>query len=226
MRILRLSASLALLCAAGLAAADGGLKVSATGGFWSDLQTKLRFSVACGRQRAALVGYPAMPAAQDSAPLGASLGGDYYFSKDLAAGGRPPSGFRASGALLIRQPGVSLSDLAWQSRAHHQPGRAAARWSSPGNAGHQRHALPGHRLQRLFAEDWLGLLGRHRPGGAEPGQRARHGPRVVGIAERRRPGARAAHVAACCNWASTTRSERRSRPRGSPGTALCRINRV
>ncbi len=116
MRILRLSASLALLCAAGLAAADGGLKVSTTSGFWSELQTKLRFSVALV-ESTALVDHPDIGIAQEYAPLGASLGGDYYFSKDLAAGGRLPRGFRASGALLIRQPGVSLSDLAWQSRA-------------------------------------------------------------------------------------------------------------
>lgn len=117
MRILRLSAPLALLCAAGLAAADGGLKVAAAGGFWSDVQTKLRFSAAVLDSTPPLVGYPAMAGARYPVPLGASLGGDYYFSKDLAAGGRPPSGFRASGALLIRQPGVSLSDLSWQSRA-------------------------------------------------------------------------------------------------------------
>lgn len=117
MRILRLSASLGLLCAAGIAAADGGLKVGTTAGFWSDVQTKLRFSVAWVDTAPSLVGYPGIASAQDYLPLGASLGGDYYFSKDLAAGGRSPSGFRASGALLIRQPGVSLSDLAWQSRA-------------------------------------------------------------------------------------------------------------
>jgi hypothetical protein len=133
MRILRLSASLALLCASGIAAADGGLKVSTTGGFWSDLQTKLRFSVALV-DTAALVDYPAIASAQDYAPLGASLGGDYYFSKDLAAVGRLPSGFRASGALLIRQPGVSLSDLAWQSRAVTSLA-APQRLSSPGTQG-------------------------------------------------------------------------------------------
>jgi hypothetical protein len=116
MRILRLAGLLALLHAAGFAAADGGLKVAAAGGFWSDVQTKLRFSAAVVDTAPPLAGYPMMVVAQEYVPLGASLGGDYYFSKDLAAG-RPPSGLRASGALLIRQPGVSLSDLAWQSRA-------------------------------------------------------------------------------------------------------------
>lgn len=134
MRILRISASLALICAVGLAAADGGLKVDAAGGFWSDVQTKLRFSAAVLDGPPTLAGLAPLSNLQYSAPLGASIGGDYYFSKDLSAGRQPPSGFRASGALLIRQPGVSLSDLAWQSRA------AASlalplRPAEPGNAG-------------------------------------------------------------------------------------------
>jgi hypothetical protein len=117
MRILRLSTPLALLCMATLASAEGGLKVGTSGGYWSDVHTKLRFSASVLDTTPSLVGPTAMAGAQDSVPLGASLGGDYYFSKDLATGGRPPSGFRASGALLIRQPGVSLSDLSWQPRA-------------------------------------------------------------------------------------------------------------
>jgi len=51
------------------------------------------------------------------APMAASLAGDYYFSKNLADAALPRSGFRASSALLIRQPGVSLSELAWSSRS-------------------------------------------------------------------------------------------------------------
>ena len=133
MRILRLSALLALLCAAGLAAADSGLKVGAPGGIWSDVQTKLRFSAAVMDTTTPQAGYPAMAVAQEYVPLGASLGGDYYFSTDLAAG-QPPSGFRASGALLIRQPGVSLADLAWQSRATTSLG-TPLRLSDPANQG-------------------------------------------------------------------------------------------
>lgn len=117
MRILRLLASLGLLVATGMATADGGLKVGTTAGFWSDVQTKLRFNVAWVDTAPSRIGYPAIASAQDPLPLGASLGGDYYFSKDLATGAQLPSGFRASGALLMRQPGVSLSDLAWPSRA-------------------------------------------------------------------------------------------------------------
>jgi hypothetical protein len=117
MRILRHSAPLALLWLAALASAEGGLKVGAAGGFWSDVQTKLRFSAKVVDIAAPPVGHMAMTGNHDLAPLGASLGGDFYFSRDLAAAGRVASGFRASGALLIRQPGVSLSDLGWQSRA-------------------------------------------------------------------------------------------------------------
>jgi hypothetical protein len=143
MRILRLSATLALLYAAGLAAADGGLKVNPTGGIWSDVQTKLRFSAAVVDTAPPLVGSPTMAYAQPYLPLGASLGGDYYFSRELSDGGRPPSGFRASGALLIRQPGVSLSDLAWQSRA-------ITSLASP-----QRVADPGN--QGISAMPYLGI---------------------------------------------------------------------
>ncbi|MBS1175879.1 MAG: hypothetical protein H6R06_291 [Proteobacteria bacterium] len=134
MRILRLSAPLALLCVAGLAAAEGGLKVQAAGGFWSDMQTKLRFSAVVLESSPALSGYPTMLTEQDPAPLGASFGGDYFFSKDPSAGGRPLSGFRASGAVLIRQPGVSLSDLAWQSRATASLA-SPLRLGEPGNQG-------------------------------------------------------------------------------------------
>jgi hypothetical protein len=111
MRILRLVYPLALLGAVGLAAADGGLKVNTASGFWSDVQTKWRFSAAV------LDAPPALTNAYDAVPLGASIGADYYFSRELAAPGQAPTGFRASGALLIRQPGVSLADLSLQSRA-------------------------------------------------------------------------------------------------------------
>jgi hypothetical protein len=144
MRILRLSLPLALFCTAGLAAADGGLKVNAVGGFWSEVQTQLRFSAAVVAGPPPLAGQPLAAAAADYGPLGASVGGDYYFfSKDLATGGQPTGGFRASGALLIRQPGVSLSDLAWQSRA-------VTSLATP-----QRPLEPGH--QGISAMPYLGI---------------------------------------------------------------------
>lgn len=117
MRILRPTIPWALLCAAGLAVADGGLKVGAQGGFWSDVQTQLRINAVVVETAPPLLGYTASAGWSGYAPAAASVGGDYYFSKNLVDPAAPPSGFRASGALLIRQPGVSLSDLAWSSRA-------------------------------------------------------------------------------------------------------------
>ena len=138
MRILRSAIPCALLCAAGLAAADGGLKIGMPGGFWSDAQTQLRFN-AVVVQSAPLLGY---------APAAASLGGDYYFSKDLADAAQPPSGFRASGALLIRPPGVSLSELAWSSRTT----------ASLAPSLRQPYALPADlRDQGLSALPYLGI---------------------------------------------------------------------
>ena len=117
MRILRPIASWAVLWAAGLAVADGGLKVGVQGGFWSDAQTQLRVNAVVVETAPPLLGYAASTGWTGYAPAAASVGGDYYFSKSLVDTAVPLSGFRASGALLIRQPGVSLSDLAWSSRA-------------------------------------------------------------------------------------------------------------
>jgi hypothetical protein len=109
MRILRLSAAAALLCTAALAAADGGLKVDAVGGFWSVQQTRLQINAVLVDATPSLAGL--------QAPLAGSLAGDFYFSKTLADASLPRSGFRASSVLLFRQPGVSLSDLAWSARS-------------------------------------------------------------------------------------------------------------
>jgi hypothetical protein len=109
MRILRCLAVAALLGTTGLAAAEGGLKVDAVGGFWSVQQTRLQLNAMVVDSAPTLTGL--------QPPLAGSLGGDFYFSKALADPGLPRSGFRASGALLFRQPGVSLSDLAWSSRS-------------------------------------------------------------------------------------------------------------
>ena len=117
MRILRPTMLWALLWVAGAAIADGGLKVGPQGGFWSDVQTQLRVNAVVVETAPPLLGYAASTGWSGHAPMAASVGGDYYLSKNLVDAGAPPSGFRASGALLIRQPGVSLSDLAWSSRA-------------------------------------------------------------------------------------------------------------
>jgi hypothetical protein len=117
MRVLRPTIPWTLLWATGLAVADGGLKVGVQGGFWSEVQTQLRVNAVVVETAPPLLGYAASTGWSGYAPAGASVGGDYYFSKNLVDAAAPPSGFRASGALLIRQPGVSLSDLAWSSRA-------------------------------------------------------------------------------------------------------------
>ncbi len=117
MRILRPVLPWALMAVAGIAGADGGLKVGPQGGFWSDVQTQLRFNAVVVETAPPLLGYAKTTGWSGYAPVAASVGGDYYFSKDLSDAAAPPSGFRASGALLIRQPGVSLSELAWSSRA-------------------------------------------------------------------------------------------------------------
>ena len=114
MRILRCLASLSLLCAASLATADRGLKVDNISGFWSATQTQLQINAVV---LDTTLGVASANAWAGSAPMAAHLGGDYYFSRDLADPALPRSGFRASGALLIRQPGVSLSELAWSSRS-------------------------------------------------------------------------------------------------------------
>jgi len=104
-----------LLCAASLAMADGGLKVESLGGDWSPTLTRIQISAVVVDGTGPLASW------SGSAPMGLSVGGDYYFSKQLVDDLAPRSGFRASSALLIRQPGVSLSDLAWSARALNRP---------------------------------------------------------------------------------------------------------
>jgi hypothetical protein len=117
MRILPCVALTGLLCAAGAADADTGLKVDAVGGFWSGAQTNVRLNAARQETSPLQLGYQATTGLYGPAPLAATLAVDYYFSKDIADARQPDTGFRATSALLIRQPGVSLSDLAWSSRS-------------------------------------------------------------------------------------------------------------
>ena len=99
------------------------------------MQTKLRFSVAVVDTAPPLVGYPAMASAQDYLRRwGPASAATTISPRTWPPAARLPSGFRASGALLIRQPGVSLSDLAWQSRAITSLA-APQRLSDPGTQG-------------------------------------------------------------------------------------------
>jgi hypothetical protein len=117
MRILNSVAAMALACAAGTAAADSGLRVDGAGGFWYGTQTRLSVHAVRADTTPLRLGYQASAGLSSIAPMAAALSGDYYFSKDLADATLPRTGFRASSVLLIRQPGISLSDLAWSSRA-------------------------------------------------------------------------------------------------------------
>ncbi len=106
-----------LACAAGTAAADSGLRVDGAGGFWYGTQTRLSVHAVHADATPLRLGYQASAGLSSIAPMAAAVSGDYYFSKDLADAASPRTGFRASSVLLIRQPGISLSDLAWSSRA-------------------------------------------------------------------------------------------------------------
>jgi hypothetical protein len=124
MRILTSVASMALACAAGTAAADSGLRVDGADGFWPGTQIRLSVHAVRADGTPLRLGYQSTAWLSPISPMAAAVSGDYYFSKNLADATSPRTGFRASSVLLIRQPGISLSDLAWSSRA-------AASFSSP-----------------------------------------------------------------------------------------------
>ncbi|MEO7852364.1 MAG: hypothetical protein ABIR94_08950 [Rubrivivax sp.] len=108
-------AAACLVCAALPAAASEGIKIDLVAGFWSGQSDKLRvnalwLAASSGPQR--LGG-----GIEGAAPLAASVLGDYYFSPSPTPQLFGLGGFRASSGLLIRQPGISLSDLALSSRS-------------------------------------------------------------------------------------------------------------
>ena len=135
MRILRCLLIPPLLCTTGLAAADGGLKVERLGGYWSDTQTRLQVNAVVLDTPAPMSGWAA------TAPMALSVGSDYYFSKQLVDDLAPRSGFRASSALLIRQPGVSLSELTWSARSINRPAGGLA-WGPYDPAAQGLSAMP------------------------------------------------------------------------------------
>lgn len=115
MRLRPTLASICLAGAAGLAGADTALVPDGTGGYWFGPQTRLRLQAMPQAGPPLRLGYTVEPAL--ARPLGASLAGDYYFGAQPDDPAAARSGFRASSALLIRQGGLSLSDLAWSTRA-------------------------------------------------------------------------------------------------------------
>ncbi len=116
MRTTTLARSFAALClvAAALPVRAGeGIKIDLVSGFWASEGSKVRVNalwVASGPDARGL-------GPDTDAPLAASVLGDYYFSVSPTPQLFSLSGFRASSGLLIRQPGVSLSDLALSSRS-------------------------------------------------------------------------------------------------------------
>jgi len=115
MRILRSVASMGLMCGVGLAWADGGLNVGVAGGFYAG--TSLHVHALQLDTSTPRLGYQAASGLYAYMPFAASVSGDYYFSSYLGDPALPRTGFRASSALLIRQPGVSLSDLTLSARS-------------------------------------------------------------------------------------------------------------
>ena len=95
--------------------AGEGLKVDPASAFWSGEGSNIRVNAlwiattpTLGQRWTGDV---------NTNPAGAAVVGDYYFSAATPAQALYRSGFRASSGLLIRQPGVSLTELAWSSRA-------------------------------------------------------------------------------------------------------------
>lgn len=154
MQIVRRLLPLSALCVLGVANAQSGLKLEKIGGYWAGgaggaPQLQLNAVVLDA-------GSPRMGSAAEGVWLtptapAASLIGDYYFSKDLADAAAPRSGFRASSALMVRAPGVSLSELAWSSRS-------MASFAAPGRPqlGYQGSGL-GQPAHELGATPYLGI---------------------------------------------------------------------
>jgi hypothetical protein len=117
MRSLKCLAPMALACLAGAATADTGLKLDAAGGYWFANQPRLHLQATSLSAEPVRLGYSTAAPLSRHIPLAASVTGDYYFSSDIAESEEVRTGFRASGALLIRQPGISLAEAAWTSRS-------------------------------------------------------------------------------------------------------------
>ena len=147
MRIQRCSSLIGLLCAAGAAAAGDGLNVEKIGGYWSAQQTRLQLNAVVVDAAVPWAGSGTSYAWAGPAAAAASLSGDYYFSKNPADAAAPQSGLRASGALLVRPSGVSLSELARASRSMSSfaaPGRPML-----GYRGSAAYDAPGQPVDAL-----------------------------------------------------------------------------
>jgi hypothetical protein len=124
MRLPHCVTSMGLALAVGTSLAEG-LKVDAAGGYWFGSETRLRLHAQPLAAPALRLGDAAWPAQSLWQPRAGSLTGDYYFSAARPDDGLARSGFRASSALLIREGGISLADVAMSSRSSLAPGRPA-----------------------------------------------------------------------------------------------------
>ena len=218
---------LALLCAAGLAAADGGLKVA-------------RRPVASGPD-VADHGCASVPRCVGT-PLARPAQPDVGRGRSGLAPAAPASAATTTSPKDLADAAAAAQRLSRQRRAADPPaGRVAVRPGLVSRArrasaepGWRRCACPSRRpsadisampylgigYSDYLAEDGLGLLGRHRPGGAEPGQRRWAGPRAVGHRRASTTWCASCACRRCCSWASTTRSDAPvARARGLGGSA-------
>jgi len=117
MQIARCLTAVWMACVVVPALAGEGLKVDHASTYWAGEGSNIRLN-AHWVVSAPSVGsrWPGLGNASQ-AQGSASVLGDYYFSAATPPQLFSISGFRASSALLIRQPGVSLSELAWSSRS-------------------------------------------------------------------------------------------------------------
>lgn len=99
------------------AVAGEGLKVNPASSFWYGEGSNIRLNALWVATAPSIGQRWAGMGRANPGPAGAAVVGDYYFSAATPAQRLNRSGFRASSGLLIKQPGVSLSELAWSSRA-------------------------------------------------------------------------------------------------------------
>lgn len=131
----RFLSALATVAVAGFAAAptahaDGGLKLPSNLGGWGPAAITQTWPLSLHFSAVLVDLQPRGPAAtalgwpDTRATGGMSLIGDYYFQRAPAADGSSPSGLRATGGLLLRQPGLAYSDLTLSARGLRDTGGA------------------------------------------------------------------------------------------------------
>lgn len=142
--------TLVLAALASTSHAGDGLKVNPSDDFWSGVRANIRLNASLAST--APLGSLQSWSGTGPTPYSAAIIGDYYFSAAGPDKREPRSGFRASTALLIRQPGVSLSELAWSSRSEASFGIPARVSLSSVSAGYSDDSA-----ERISTQPYLGL---------------------------------------------------------------------